>query len=272
MNDNRQQTVAMALQPMRPGELLGTALRLYRRHWRTLIAIVAIAVPVAVSMPTTKAVPSQGGQFQVIVHHRVVATTASWTLTAVEVLSVIVGLLGFAVFVGAIARAAAAAVAGEDPGVRGSYRFGVARVWSLLRVIVMVVLLTMLGFIVLVVPGVFVGVMLAASVPALVVEGRRGPDALARSWNLVAGRWWHAFATIFVAWLLIGLATSLVYGVLGWVADGGWLAQTVAQAVAITLTTPFAALVGVLLYLDLRARRELADADVASSDPQASGG
>jgi hypothetical protein len=40
----------------------------------------------------------------------------------------------------------------------------------------------------------------------------------------------------------------------------GWLGETVAQALAITLATPYAALVGVLLYLDLRARREALEA------------
>jgi hypothetical protein len=34
----------------------------------------------------------------------------------------------------------------------------------------------------------------------------------------------------------------------------GWLEETVAQALAITLVAPFVALVGVLLYFDLRAR------------------
>jgi hypothetical protein len=44
----------------------------------------------------------------------------------------------------------------------------------------------------------------------------------------------------------------------------GWLAQTVAQGVSITLVTPFAALVGVLLYLDLRSRKEPMDLDTLS--------
>ena len=62
------------------------------------------------------------------------------------------------------------------------------------------------GCLLLVIPGIYVGVQLAASIPALVVEGRRGRSALARSWRLVEGQWWHAFGTIVLAWLVLGFS------------------------------------------------------------------
>jgi hypothetical protein len=253
---NRRATVAVGLAPMRISEVLGTALLLYRRHWRTLIAIVAVAVPLAVSIPSSKAVSLQGSQFQVLVHHRVAATTTSGTAALLGVLSLVVALPALAVVVGAITGAAAAVVAGEDLGLGRSYRSGVARMWSLLAAILMVALFTVAGLVLLFFPGVFVAVMLAATIPALVVEGGRPSRALVRSWSLVGGHWWHAFGTVVLTGLLIGLTTGVVDGVAGRLIGGGWLAQTVAQAVAITLATPFAVLVGVLLYLDLRARQE----------------
>jgi hypothetical protein len=267
----------MTLRPMRPTEILGGAWTLYRRRWRTLLAIMAIAVPLAVSMPSTKALPTPGPEYQVIVHHRVVATTASWTVTALLVLVVPVAVVGFAVVVGAVARAAAAAAAGEDLGVRRSYRFGVARVWSLVGVVLAVGLLVAFASILLVIPGIIVGVLLAAAVPALVVEGRRWSDALSRSSSLVTGHWWHSFGTLLLAWLLLGLATNLIDRVAGWLLagpllDAGWLAQTVAQAVSLTVVAPFAGLVGVLLYLDLRARKEPLDAEALAADLRASAG
>jgi hypothetical protein len=90
---------------------------------------------------------------------------------------------------------------------------------------------------------------LAVSIEALVVEGRRGTGSMGRSWELVGGHWWHAFGTLLVAALLTGLVNTLItspFGATSWVA----------QAVATTITLPYGALVGVLLYLDLRARKE----------------
>jgi hypothetical protein len=269
-HDDPNPAVAMTLRPMRPTEILGGAWTLYRRHWRTLLAIMAIAVPLAVSLPSTRALPGPGSAYQVIVHHRVVATTASWTVTALLVLVVPAAVVGLAVVVGAVVRAAAAAAAGEDLGVRRSYRFGVARVWPLVGVVLAVGLLVGFGSILLVIPGIIVGVLLAAAVPALVVEGRRWRDALARSSSLVTGHWWHSFGTLLLTWLLLGLATNLVDRAAGWLLDAGWLAQTVAQAVSLMLVAPFAGLVGVLLYLDLRARKEPLDAEVLAADLQAS--
>jgi hypothetical protein len=254
----RQQTATVAMRPLRPGELLGTAFGLYRRHWRTLLAIMAIAVPVAVSWPSTRALPAAGGEYRVVVHHRVVATGGSWVDTTIVTLAMLAGVVAFAVVAGAVTRAAVAAVAGEDLGVRRSYGFGVGRVWPLLLVLVATWLLTMFGAVLLVVPGVIVGVLLAVSIPALVIEGMPAREALSRSWDLVRGQWWHAFGTILLTWLLLGLAVSLVTTAVGGFGHG-WLTQTVAQALSIMLATPFAALVGVLLYLDLRARKEPTD-------------
>jgi hypothetical protein len=129
-------------------------------------------------------------------------------------------------------------------------------VWPLLGVIVSTWLLTMLGLVLLVVPGVVVGVLLAVSVPALVVEGRGARAALSRSRDLVAGQWWHTFGMLLLTWLLLGLSVNLIDNAVGGFGHG-WVAETAAQALAIALVTPFAALVGVLLYLDLRARKEL---------------
>jgi hypothetical protein len=49
-----------------------------------------------------------------------------------------------------------------------------------------------------------------------------------------------------------------------------WFAQGVAAAVAIVIPLPYGVLVGVLLYLDLRARKERMTIDTLRADLQAS--
>jgi hypothetical protein len=252
-NDQKRPTTPIALRPMRPTEILGSAFGLYRRHWRTLVPIVALGAPIAVSMPSTTALPTPGGEYQVVVHHRVVATAGSWADTTVVVLATLLGLLALAVVAGAVTRAAVAAGGGEDLGVWRSYRFAVGRVWPLLAVLVLSWLLIAIGLVLLVVPGVVVGVQLAVAVPALVVEGIGPGKALARSERLVRGRWWHTFGTLLLTWLVLGLAVNLADRADGGVGIG-WLEQSVVQGLAITLVTPFAVVVLALLYLDLRAR------------------
>jgi hypothetical protein len=102
-----------------------------------------------------------------------------------------------------------------------------------------------------------------------VAEGGRARRALGRSVDLVGGQWWHTFGTVVLSWVLIGLVVALVGNAAGGFGHG-WLAETVAQALSLTLVTPFAALVGVLLYLDLRARQETRDGE-PRHHPRASG-
>jgi hypothetical protein len=94
---------------------------------------------------------------------------------------------------------------------------------------------------VFIIPGIYIGVRLAVSIQALVVEDKRGTDAMRRSWDLVGGHWWHAAFTLLVAALITGVVNA-----------------------------PYGALVGVLLYLDLRARKERLNLDTLKANLQAS--
>jgi hypothetical protein len=118
-----------------------------------------------------------------------------------------------------------------------------------------------------VIPGIYIGVRLAVSIEALVVEGRRGTKAMARSWELVGGHWWHAFSTLLVAWLVIGVINSVTTFPFS---DTSWFVQGVVAAVGTVVTLPYGVLVGVLLYLDLRARKESLALEALRADLQAS--
>jgi hypothetical protein len=136
-----------------------------------------------------------------------------------------------------------------------------------LLVSVLVGLATVGGLILFIIPGIYIGVRLAVSIEALVVEGRRGTQAMGRSWELVGGHWWHAFATLLVAALLTGLVNALITAPFG---GTNWFVQAVVAAVATVITLPYGVLVGVLLYLDLRARKGGLTLETLRADLQAS--
>jgi hypothetical protein len=251
--------------PMGIGEILSTALQLYRRHWRTLLAIAAVVV-----VPLTllqylfgDLVRTQGEETR----NGVVVETASWAVGIAGLLAALAGILMYLILTGAITRAVAAEVAGQDPSVEQSYRFGFHRLGSVLLVSVLVGLATVAGLILFVIPGIYIGVRLCVSIEALVVEGRRGTEAMGRSWGLVGGHWWHAFGTLLVAALLTGIVNAVI--TLPFSATN-WFVQAVAAAVATVVTLPYGVLVGVLLYLDLRARKERLTMETLTADLQAS--
>jgi hypothetical protein len=274
MNQQMTHHGTAALQPLRPGEILSAALAVYRRSWWTLLAIAAVsAVPLAAIL-NLKEQCHRGGSCQLTIFDQVVLVMPSswWAATAPGVLLVIVGQLVVSLFAGPILRAAATELAGAPPSFRQSFGYGFARFGSLLLVSTLVCLAMLAGFIVLVIPGIFIGVQLAVSLPVLVVEGRRGSQALSRSWSLVSGQWWHSFGTIVLAWLLLGIGSTVIRGIVHTVTAGldaaGWVVHALPVAVATMLLLPYGAAVLVLLYIDLRARKETLTVDTVKADLQ----
>jgi hypothetical protein len=253
-----------ALPPRRIGEILRTAFQLYRRYWRTLVAIAAVVV-----VPLTLLQYGIGHWFRTHgqqLHDPVVVSTSFWAVASASLLAALVGLLLYQVLTGAITRTIATEVAGQDLDLEQSYRFGLARLGPILVVSILVGLATLLGLIVFVIPGIYIGVRLAVSIQALVVEDKRGSQAMRRSWDLVGGHWWHAAFTLLVAGLITGVVNAVITAPFG---AGAWFLQGIAAAVATIVTLPYGALVGVLLYLDLRARKERLDLDTLKANLQA---
>src|SRR5512132_1623189 len=259
-----QPTEAALPRPMGIGEILSTAFQLYRRHWRTLLAIAAVVVvPLTLLQYLLGDVVRTQGETT----RNGVVETATWAVGIAGLLAALAGLLMYLLLTGAITRAVAAEVAGEDPSVEQSYRFGFHRLGSVLLVSVLVGLATIGGLILFIIPGIYIGIRLCVSIEALVVEGRRGTEAMGRSWGLVGGHWWHAFGALVVAGLLTGLVNAVITAPFG---STGWFVQGVVAAVATVITLPYGVLVGVLLYLDLRARKESLTLETLRTDLQAS--
>ena len=296
MNDTTPQPErAVTLQPRRPGEILRAALELYQRQLLTLIAISAVLVVPGGILNWRQW--CSNGACQITVLDGEVVSTSFWT-TIVWTVPLIALLALFAVVAAVTTRAVTAQLAGEDPGLWASVRSTFARPRPLLQVVILVVgsmaLLVLLALpgialtgsggplanaavvatmVLLVVAGLSVGVRLTVSLPAAVVEGRSWRHALSRSWSLVDGHWGHVLGTLFLAFVAISLVGTLINvlvgGLVGMLAGDGWLARTLVQAAVNALTLAYFLTVWVLLYLDLRARKEPLDLDTLKADLQA---
>jgi hypothetical protein len=100
------------------------------------------------------------------------------------------------------------------------------------------------------------------AIPALLMEDCRGTKALRRSRQLVKGRFWPSFGAVVIAIMLAGVVTAALQGaVLAVVlSTENQLVETVVQAIAGTATsalvTPFSAAAILVIYFDLRVRKE----------------
>ncbi len=151
------------------------------------------------------------------------------------------------------------------------------------KINVLAVLIGVVGSIVALVATVFVSVRLSLAVPAIVLEGAGPVTALKRSWQLVQGSWWRIFGISLLAGIVVAIIAailqipftiveSLVGGSSGLGSifnHGATTAATVAgpslvaimigaigSIIAATCTRPISAGVTVLLYADMRMRKE----------------
>ena len=114
-----------------------------------------------------------------------------------------------------------------------------------------------LGFVALIVPGVYLYVRWYFVPQAVVIEDVRGPRALSRSGLLVTGFWWRTFGLVLLANLAIAIPGFVLLTPFTAIAESTDRAvwALVGSAVTTSITAPFVALYSTLLYYDLLARR-----------------
>ena len=243
------------LREMRLGELLDAAIKLYRSNWKTFMGIVAFVV-----------VPLQ--LLQNYLARDVFTTTAFETTNEVgsgELVTLLifpaVQLLFVTPFLtAAIARATSEIYLGGQPGVGDVYSFALRRTHSILWVTFLSGLVTIFGFVALIIPGVIFFVRFSFSNSTVVVEGARGTKAMGRSWRLAKGFFWKIFGTVILAGILASIINSVIQIPLAIAADSigtnGWLLRALGNSAGEVITSPFTGMVIVLLYFDMRIRKE----------------
>jgi hypothetical protein len=132
---------------------------------------------------------------------------------------------------------------------------------------IMMMLATVGGLILLVLPGIWIAVGMCLSPVVIVAEQPTASKALARSWHLVKGNWWRTFGVIVIAgillvvlqWVVVMLVTvGFGLAAAGSKPDIAVITITLQLAVAVVrfITAGLLPAATVALYRDLRLRRD----------------
>ena len=106
-----------------------------------------------------------------------------------------------------------------------------------------------LGLVLLVVPGLFLLTRWALIPAVIVIEGRRAGESFDRSWQLTSGYGWTVFGSLLVAYLLYAVGQGVLRAIFAPLPH--FAAIWVGGVVAHSITTPFIAAVGAVLYFRL---------------------
>jgi hypothetical protein len=217
--------------------VLNEAVELYRRFFKRFF-LTAAAVFVVLNLFSAIAADAQTDA------HRSVA--AFWTLASLVVL-----LIGSLWLQGALTATVADVRDGRaDDEIGVTFRRVRPYLGTLFFAGILAGLGIALGFVLLVLPGLFLLTRWIVVTPVVVLEGKGATDSLRRSWELVRGHGWPVFGVLVVT-LLIGMVGQILFlGIFAFLPDflQNWLGGLVANS----LVTPFLALSWTLLYFHLR--------------------
>ena len=178
--------------------------------------------------------------------------------------AVLFSVLGYSLCTGALMKSVSETYLGHEVSVGEAYRFVWPKVWTIIGAAMLVGSVTSLGFLLLVVPGIIFALRYAITTPAIVLENLKARQGMKRSKQLASGNLGKVFGVGFVAAvisLLIGYLAAGAGGIVGSVvaAPESAIFVFLVQIFSIgghVLATPISTGAMILLYYDLRIRKE----------------
>ena len=162
----------------------------------------------------------------------------------------------------AITKAVADQYLGRKPTISDSLSFARGKWGGLLRLGILEGLILIVAFLALIIPGIYLVVAFAVAGPVLLLEGMNARDSLGQSRSLVKGRWWPVLGVLLLSMLVNFLLGSILGLLLQPVLQGvetvrtQILVSSVGDMIVQILAAPLGAAITVVLYFDLRARKE----------------
>jgi hypothetical protein len=106
------------------------------------------------------------------------------------------------------------------------------------------------GFVLLIIPGLWLLTIWAVIAPVIVVERRRALESFGRSRELVRGHGWTVFGIVVIAGLLSGIATTLLQAAFSFLPR--FLEILIGSTIAQAAVAPFSAIAIAITYFRLR--------------------
>lgn len=258
------------LRPLRLGELLDQAIRLYRRNFITFIGIIAVIyIPLMILQTASTALltSSIGDLTNASRPEEIFTNYAYWGgLLSTFVLTFIQFILVQGIATGALTRSVADNYLGKQTSILDAYR-GIKDSWvSLLGALLFIILLfiaLLIWWIVVPCIGWFTGLGMIAFLmsavsplvaPVVVLEKQSALAAIRRAWDLARRRFWPVLGTIFVLYLfsllIVNGPAAIVNAILTQAITS--FGDVTTQLVITTIIQSLVSLVFVLLYYPLQ--------------------
>jgi hypothetical protein len=217
------------------GEVLGEAWDLYKRFLKPFV-LTALVVFVVLDLISALAVVAAGDSK---------GAAVLWGIIAA-----VIGVVGYFWVQGALVELVRDVRDGRmDRSIGETYRTVQPRLPALIVAGILAAIGIGIGFVLLIIPGLFLLTIWSMLAPVIVLEGRSAGESFTRSREIVRGHGWTIFALIIITFLIVGIASSVIRLLFSPLPDflDAWLGSLIAHS----LTVPFAAAVLTTAYFRL---------------------
>ena len=249
-------------EPMTAGVLLDQAFRLYTGNFALMLGIVAAAyvpfylIMLAIESSIGGNLPSRDGGLS--------------TLVFQLVFMILWASIAFPIASGATTFAISERYLGNDVTIGDALRRGLSHFWPLSIAQITATVRVIFGFFLLIIPGILWMLSYSLIVPVILVEGQKAIPSLRRSRDLIKGYRGKAFCIVLIVNLLQLVLLGGVNLIGGMFFDsdtgsGSTLSSALNNLLSIFLT-PLGIIAAILLYYDMRIRKEGFDLEMLSRE------
>ena len=228
------------IRAMSMGEVLDTGFRLVRAHFVPLVGIaLTVSLPVQVLVQLVTGFETAPGAMTI--------ASAVGLLLFIVVVSPVVGA--------AITYAVSEFYQGREATIKSSLGVGLRLLLPLMGTAILMTLLTAVGMVLLIIPGIYLAIAWMLTYQVMVIEKRAGWNALKRTRELSGG---HLLRILGVA-LVAAILMTVVSVALDLATMSIPLLSTVVSSIVQAVYTAYLSAAFVVLYFDIRCRKEAFD-------------
>jgi hypothetical protein len=245
---------------MTTGALLDRAVRLYANNFALLIGITAVAyVPFYLIMLL----------FQSSINFNPHDENAAWAaIIYLIVFMVLWASIAFPIAGGAATYAISERYLGNQVAISKALRRGLANFWPVSLAQITVSIRVIIGLMLFIIPGVLWLLSYSLVVPTILIEGQKATPSLRRSRQLMKGQRSKALAIMVVLILLEAITgagvSSVSRAVFSAESTGGAVLLSAINNLMSIFLAPLGIVATILLYYDMRIRKEGFDLDMLS--------
>lgn len=244
----------LATEPVSIAKVLDTSLKLYVASFSKLIGIFSIlaVLYIAMGLLTLKLQPNPSAP------PTAAAELLSENLPLLVGFVIVFTLLSFVLYAAIVYRLDNVAYERDDSFFE-AMTVGLKAFPSMFFAVILYIVVVMLGYILLIIPGIILTLSLAFYLYFIVVDGYGGYGALKASHSLVWGHWWRTTA-IFTVPMIIMIAAMFTLGfVMAILSAGNQALLQILMNLLSVIFTPYFFALGYVQFQDLKLRKSGSD-------------